>query len=136
MNYYPDESGICNRCYGLCKTCSSKYFCLTCLAGFVYDGYCYSSCPLGTYANTTMGTCNACDVVCSECLLKETYCTKCSGGLFVYKGTCSSECPTGTYEDNGECLTCIFPCTSCDNQQTCNECLGGYLRYMNISCIS
>ncbi len=55
--YYPDASGICNRCYGLCATCTSKYYCLTCLAGYEYSGYCYSSCPLGTFANMTSGIC-------------------------------------------------------------------------------
>ncbi len=134
--YYADDSGICNKCYGLCSTCSSKYYCNSCLAGYVYDGFCYSSCPLGTYADTNTNSCLQCSLPCTECVIKSTYCTKCSAGLFVYKGQCSSYCPSNTYEDQGECKSCTFPCINCLNKNTCNECLGGYLLYMNISCIS
>lgn len=63
--YYSDSSGICNKCFGLCLTCSSKYYCNSCIAGYVYNGFCYSSCPLGTFANTTANICQNCSVPCS-----------------------------------------------------------------------
>lgn len=67
------------------------------MAGYVFDGYCYNTCPQGTYANTTINTCQNCELPCSECVIKSTYCTKCANSMYVYKGNCSSSCPTNTY---------------------------------------
>ena len=133
--YYGDNSGICNQCYGLCETCTGKYYCLTCHAGYAYEGFCYSVCPPGTFANPNTKKCEACLSPCLECSLTESYCSRCQFNLYAYQGSCSSSCPKGTYPSGDECLTCLFPCIDCINQFTCNECVGGYLLYMNSSCI-
>jgi len=55
--YYSDTTQMCIQCSGLCKTCSTKYFCLSCLTGYLSNGYCYSSCPPGTFANLNNSVC-------------------------------------------------------------------------------
>ena len=133
--FYPDNSGMCNQCYGLCKTCSGKYYCLTCFSGFAYDGFCYSACPPGTYAQQDTKTCQPCDSPCLECAVLPDYCKKCQFGWFAYKGSCQDACPTGTYQSGDVCEACLFPCIDCADQFSCRECIGGYLLYMNASCI-
>lgn len=71
-----------------------------------------------------------------ECSLQSNYCTRCLYNLYAYQGDCSSTCPTGTYASGDLCTSCNFPCVDCNDQFTCNECLGGYLLYINTSCIT
>lgn len=104
--YYPDTTLLCSQCSGLCKTCSSKYYCLTCLTGYMSNGYCYSSCPAGTFADITSSSCLACETPCLECSFSTTYCTRCTSGMVQYQGACSSSCPTGTYLSDGACVSC------------------------------
>ena len=72
----------------MCETCSGKYYCLTCHSGYAYDGYCYSSCPPGTYADIVTKKCEACKSPCLECISSSSYCKRCQFNLFAYRGIC------------------------------------------------
>lgn len=51
-------------------------------------------------------------------------------------GLCQVTCPDSTYLNNQTCFDCPNPCLTCINQGICQSCLGGYLLYLNTSCVS
>lgn len=134
--YYQDAAKSCVRCSGICATCNSEYYCLTCLAGYSNDGYCYSTCPVGTFADANTRKCLPCVSPCLECSNTAKHCTKCINGLVQSQGICSTTCPIGSYNSAGVCLDCTFPCLNCSSSTQCSKCLGGYLLYMGLTCIT
>lgn len=136
LSTYSDTTLICLPCSGLCSTCSSKYYCISCLTGYLSNGFCYNSCPPGTYADLNATACVACLAPCVECLFAASYCTRCEAGLVQFQGNCTSSCPVGTYVIDSSCLDCSFPCINCSSGSTCSECLGGYLLYNQLTCIN
>lgn len=125
---------ICVSCTGLCQTCNSSLYCLSCKSGYLIEGFCYDTCPLGTYS-VTNSSCARCQLPCLTCWQSSTNCLKCIDGLLLYNNTCSSQCPNNTYLQTSVCVNCPFPCVTCSSSVVCSSCLGGYLLYLNTTCI-
>jgi proprotein convertase subtilisin/kexin type 5 len=77
-----------------------------------------------------------CQSPCSTCVFRADYCIKCVSGYYIYNGTCQKTCPQGTYINSGICETCPYPCLTCLNQVVCMSCFGGFLNYLNATCIA
>ncbi|KAL4488465.1 hypothetical protein ABPG72_013033 [Tetrahymena utriculariae] len=123
--YLNSTTNICQICDPGCYSCSSKQNCSQCNNNyFLYQNYCYQTCPNGTYPtqNNNISVCLPCtDPACFQC--SKSQCILCSPGYFINIGICSacdSTCKT--------CLNQPKTCTSCD--QTKNLVLS------NTSCVS
>lgn len=127
---------------------SSPTFCTTCnqtnTTFYLYNGSCItnSSCPNGTYPNSTTLKCQTCTSPCSSCL-NSLSCIDCTSGFYLNGSSCLSSCPNGTVAQNissgGVCQQCSFPCTSCMMSPTycltCNQ-TNSTLYLYNGSCLS
>lgn len=129
-------NGVCKKCPGeKCLKCNPESLdeCTECDATrLLYNGKCYSNCPVGTYEYGRF--CFACEDGCDEC--KNSYtCTKCSPKKVLYLGDCLETCPTGWIPVDGECKRCKgMHCTSCSAKDlsVCEVCSDGYILYDGI----
>ena len=116
----------CENCHASnqsCTSCSPHY-------PLLYEGRCWSKCPLGSLPNPTAGTCSPCAATCRSCIGGlANQCTSCEFfGVNAYlstTGECVLSCPAGSYVDehrvchacSPRCKTCKGPlatdCTSC-----------------------
>jgi hypothetical protein len=57
--YYNSSNGLCTSCVNPCGNCTTATSCLDCSTGYFTNNWCVnaSSCPAGTYANTTTMIC-------------------------------------------------------------------------------
>ncbi len=60
--YYNDSSGVCIICVSPCSICTTATICVSCVSNFFFNSITKTcvvgtSCPLGTYTNTTTNTC-------------------------------------------------------------------------------
>lgn len=137
-----------------CRTCNSgnTSSCLSCytdtsISTFIYlyetVNNCYDICPTGTYTNTAVKKCLACDTICNTCLGSSTNCTSCVSGstypyLFINSslGTCRTSCPSTYYPDLAsspiQCVLCVTPCMTCTTVSQCTSCLDGYYYNVNV----
>lgn len=137
VNYYGEvTSKICVECVAPCLACTGKFTCLSCTSGYLLNGYCYDICPPGTFGNSTSKTCDQCQSPCLTCVINANYCTKCIPNYYIYNGTCQQSCPSSSYVSSGYCEACPYPCLTCINSVICTSCLGGFLNYLNATCIS
>ena len=91
-------------CDDLCGNCSIAYNrCVTCnLTYFLYNNYCYTSCPVQTYNNTAT-TCANCNNLCYTCSGSSTNCSVCDingtnkAYLYTNNNTCVSSCANGFF---------------------------------------
>jgi len=99
---YPNAQTICRDCYTDCLTCSDYEVCTSCDTEgglpFYFDGYCYPSCPDGSYLDGE--ECIACDETCFTCSDSADYCLTCDSSensLYQYYSdfTCVNECGDG-----------------------------------------
>ncbi len=113
--------------------------CLKCEAGLLLIpdlGTCVASCPPGYYKSED-DTCGACDDACHTCIGPlATQCSLCRQGTFYHERKCVQQCPPGfrpPSDDNNnnnnespyshrECLPCPHGCSSCNSDDTCQEC--------------
>lgn len=114
----------------------SKFNCLSCTSGYLLNGYCYEICPPGSFNNLTSKFCDACHTPCLTCVIHANYCTKCVSNYYIYNGSCQQVCPSNSYVSEGFCETCPYPCLTCLNSVICTSCLGGFLNYLNATCIT
>ena len=66
---YYNQSVSCSQCVSPCGNCTSATFCISCSVNYFYNNSCIlgSSCPSGTYANTTTRSCENCSSTCATC---------------------------------------------------------------------
>lgn len=112
-SYANTTLGACSTCDTMCATCNggSKISCVSCpTSGTTYNyfllGMCVasSSCPLGTYADSTTHICTSCPATaqynCSTCH-NDTgviLCSTCKYGTFMTNsGTCSGSCASNQF---------------------------------------
>lgn len=109
--FYPIDSNMtCGTCNEECQECIGKEIenCTVCSGGkLVYVdmngvGKCLSSCPDGTYQNSTM--CKNCKSTCKTCSSGEI-CNSCKQGFFMRNsGNCVSDCDVGEIGVNATCV--------------------------------
>ncbi|OMJ79471.1 hypothetical protein SteCoe_20479 [Stentor coeruleus] len=119
-NYTLVSDGQCVCPVG-CKTCDEVNFkCLECNSGYYFNAgtcvKCIEPCAtcsasgclscLGVY-NLTGSVCS-CPNSCSYCDLKTWTCSLCKDGY---------------YRNAGNCLACLYPCSSCTASNTCTSCI-------------
>ena len=135
-------AGSCRACnLANCLTCTGTADnCLSCPPPkILYNGACYTSCPVATVngqctPNCPAGTflsgnaCAPCDSACKTCFGSATNCTSCASGL-SQNGVCIDSCPTGTIASNGFCVNCDPSCKTCSlTPYSCDECASGFIR--------
>lgn len=120
------SGSICSPCISPCGSCTSQTTCLSCVEGFWNGSACSSVCPSGTYADSSLNSCENC-VGCLTCINSSTICTSCSGSLILFDGSCISTCSSGYYQSGSSCLRCVSPCLSCNSSTSCLSCSIGYL---------
>ena len=138
-------TGKCDACVLPCKNCEgSGTSCKTCDTGKFYSAElkrCFTTCPLGTYLDTT--TCKpcktnilncdattgnapatgsmACDTTCTNCMWQPNFCLKCPAALkMADNGRCVEKCPENTTEDTvggfAVCKECSKGCLKCADE--------------------
>jgi hypothetical protein len=101
-NYF-NISGVCKTCSN-CASCTSISLCAVCSYGYyMFNGVCYSACPLTAIADANAMTCTSCNPACATCSGTTTNCLSCAGGLNLLNGACYSSCPSGYIASAGEC---------------------------------
>lgn len=130
LNYKIDESvnliSFIVKCTLPCKTCTDGNVseCLSCYQDITISTSiyylsslksCFSVCPEGYFADTSVLTCTACSSVCNTCSMSPNNCTSCkvnSTLKYFYistgdVGTCLSQCPTFYYPNAlNNCAPC------------------------------
>lgn len=114
--YGESSNGTCSPCQSSCKQCDSvePNKCTSCPMGkFFYMHQCISSdqCPTGTFANTTSGICENCQLGCTSCSHSSSLkCLACSEGFVMHKSQCLMRCPEGTFprHSNRSALECLL----------------------------
>ncbi len=119
--YYADSDNVCQKCDSRCKTCSnSSTNCTSCNSSStypnLYENYCYTSCPSGTYALSNI--CKDCSSSCATCSGASTTCTSCvktsSAYAYLSGSSCISKCPSGYVSNSSNvCKACTAPCLTC-----------------------
>ncbi|GBF98274.1 pro convertase subtilisin kexin type 5 [Raphidocelis subcapitata] len=108
---------ICAPCTSPCATCSAwgPNSCVTCAApNFLSGSTCVTTCPSGSYGDTTSRTCIAC-----------------GSGLWATAMDCVPTCPDGTFKSppawssRARCSPCAAPCATCFSQSYCLSCQNG-----------
>lgn len=109
-------NGSCLVCDPRCQYClsSDPTNCSECIAGYyLYSYYCYSNCPIKTFAYASGKQCLNCNTHCSTCL-NATNCTSCLTGYNIFQWNCYTGCPNFTtpvyYSYEGQCLACQTQC--------------------------
>lgn len=118
-----------------CDKCKSQTECLSCITGFYYNFTCLaaSSCPSGTYANSSTLNCENCISPCASCTNTGSNCTSCVAPNLFYDGNCVVTCPDGMYPSAGNCLNCTGLCSTCLNGSYCLSCTSIF--YSSGSCV-
>ena len=146
------DSGVCQPCNWLCRTCENNIKCLSCEYGNFLDNitsecyscpqYCsecssYNNCTSCIYGNPIDGICSVCGTFCDNCTING--CIECIDGYYLDNYNCRA-CPSGCYlcDQNGQCTDCsvfyllmdnvcnyIGPCENIDNN-ICAACNVGY----------
>lgn len=125
--YYGDTgTKNCETCDPKCTACSTTVTtCSSCTTSGVSESFltgtscvASSSCPAGTYPETTTHVCTACNTSCSTCSITVNNCTACSSlpsVLYYLSNVCYLNCPNGYYENTGtvQCTLCNARCTLC-----------------------
>ena len=86
------SGGFCYDCDVSCSGCTAgtNSGCTACAVNYYsYNGFCLSSCPTDTVANSA-NVCT-CDLPCTKCTNLTNYCTACNdSAFFVSNGQCLS----------------------------------------------
>lgn len=126
---------VCKLCLAPCMTCLDASTCLSCSIGYYYNGTCLASCPQGTYANTTAGSCDVCASQCLSCEGSPSFCLTCVSPYLLFESSCLLGCPSALYYQlESLCLICSSPCLTCSSSSSCLSCQLGYL--FSTSCLS
>lgn len=140
FNSVPASLKQCVLCDNRCTVCNgSTTNCSSCTTSGTYESFltgtscvASTSCPGGTFADTSTHTCSSCNSSCETCLNTLNNCTSCISGLYYLTNICYSICPTGYYNSPSParlCLTCNARCTVCNVSATnCSACTtsGGF----------
>lgn len=120
-----------------CESCSTGTTCDSCSGSRYLSGSsCVTSCPSGTYADTSSNTCVSCTSPCSTCSKSSTNCTKCVSPFVEFENKCdSTTCPDSYFNVDGSCITCPN-CINCLDSDTCLECDPSYYEYNGICYIT
>ena len=107
------SAGQClSSCISPCLTCTSNTsYCLSCIGGYyLTSNTCQTTCPNGTYAETSNNTCLSCNVLCQTCNgIDSANCLSCFPGYTLISGRClqcESSCKTCSGISSTQCLTC------------------------------
>jgi len=123
-----------------CDNCLSTSNCTSCRATFYYyNNSCVvdSSCPSGTFANSSSNTCESCVSPCATCHYSSgTTCQSCAPGYIFHNSTCLQICPDGYYNNSGTCAGCVPPCGYCTSATFCTTCLTNYLNAITGQCVT
>ena len=126
----------CDSCGAKCTSCRIPNFtaastieqrqCTACIPGFfLSNGECVESCPDGTFVDSDLRTCRACDSTCRTCINSATFCLSCPSNLLAASGRCVANCPSSSFPspsgNPSNCLTCHPDCTSCSGPSF-NQC--------------
>lgn len=104
--------------------------CIACYSdAYYWDGYCITECPIETYVDISLMSCEACKHPCVTCI-SATKCLSCALGYYLYPNGTScvdySRCPQGTFPDASSrmCKECHSSCMSCigGNVDDCTSC--------------
>ena len=88
-----------------------------------------STCPVGTYSNSTSKECKKCHKSCKECTGPgASECKTCNTNFLLFNKKCVESCDQGTYKDisKKECLACPTNCKSCESNTKCLSCLSSF----------
>lgn len=140
-------------CSSGCDSCSSSALsaCSSCetatptlYLSLSPTGSCVSTCPSGTYPESTGLYCAPCDVSCVDCTGRtNTQCVGCQSGYFRQPApstsSCLTTCPTKYYQDTilNTCQPCHLACNTCTGP-TYTECLScdtGYYLLGATTCV-
>lgn len=139
QSYYPDSTtSTCKQCDANCKSCIGPGQCAACTTDATpISGLCAPSCG----ANCLTCTDNICTncapnlfwngVVCQPfCPAGATpsngFCV-CPTNQYLHLGNCVSSCPSTYTNVNGQCRSCVSPCSTCSSStSTCLSCIQGY----------
>lgn len=134
--YIPDGK-VCQRCDGLCRSCSiTANRCTSCNSLSPYPYFfqigwtCLAKCP-GTYFASEKGECQLCSSNCMSCRGSATNCTSCSPteafkSILSSNGTCVGVCSSNEVAIDRACVRCRPPCSECAiRSDFCIACLSG-----------
>ncbi|KAM3131005.1 hypothetical protein pb186bvf_016923 [Paramecium bursaria] len=111
--YFQSSQTACTQCDKTCATCSNTAGnCITCPqnaspALYLQGSACTSTCDVGSFPDTSTGSCISCATNCLTCTNAQI-CTKCSQAssiLYLYQGSCRTSCPQGFQASNSTCVT-------------------------------
>lgn len=111
-------SNLCQNCSTYipsCVECSSTTICTKCSTTtflVVSSNTCSTTCPAGTYTNTTLRTCVSCPTLCLTCS-SSTSCKTCITSAFLLNLACTP------------CIQKFQDCYSCTTI-ACSKCMLGY----------
>lgn len=123
---------LLSSCPFPCKTCENANIssCRSCYSSALTPSYfldtttrsCVTptSCPSGSYPNTTSSTCIACPSACSLCS-SPSVCSSCRSNYYLLNNTCLTDCPAGFYPITP--LQACGSCTGVNNTANCATCL-------------
>lgn len=129
-------NSVCTPCTSPCATCvTTTTQCLSCVqlstSLFLSGYFCVSTCPSGTYANSSTYTCATCTSPCATCS-SSMICLSCIASYFLYLGTCNTSCPIGYVGVISSCQPCATGCKTCQNTVNyCTACQANY--YLMVS---
>ena len=125
--YYLTSSKTCDKCGNLCKTCSDKDTCNTCIDNsFLLSSKCYQ-CNID--CKTTSDNCR-CDTCNDNYYIKNFQCLNCDDKnckTCLNSGDNCVSCNNG-YDLLPEkvCIECKSPCKTCSSINTCSSCIDNY----------
>lgn len=128
------DNQLCYSCHSSCRNSTSCIGpgidnCTSCPdSSFFFNGTCYTTCPDGTFPNSTDSLCMPCLENCATCKSANSNdCLSCTNKYFFIQtsiedktGNCNPTCPAGTWGDS-----LSNACNPC--HQDCLECYGGAL---------
>lgn len=97
-------NSTCTPCSIPCATCISSLICLSCSVGYFSNGSCLTTCPNGTFQDSTNNLCSNCDSKCASCEGSSTYCLFCNSPYLLFGSSCLTKCLSSIYYvDNNTC---------------------------------
>ena len=108
---------------------------MSCSVGYFSNRSCLTTCPIGTFQDSTNNLCSNCDSKCASCEGSSTYCLSCNSPFLLFGSSCLSKCLSSIYYvESNTCQMCVSPCQECKNKISCTSCISGYL--FGDSCLS
>jgi proprotein convertase subtilisin/kexin type 5 len=98
---------------------------------------CVTSCPSGTFIDTTTQSCKSCSMIFANCsICNSQSCNDCASNYYLLLNVCYSTCPMGYFanSNSGTCDSCNTGCKSCSNLTNCLICLNNLVNDGNGTC--